>query len=173
VAPVQLVRAVGDDQAERLLARAAHEERDEVARRPGGPVQVLDREQHGAGAAEALEQREYRLEQPALAGARLVVGARAGPTELGQQLRERVARTRRQRVPPALALGRERARGSSSAPRPTNLAELTRRDTARIVAYVPPARPPTASTNPGPPDSPYWPHGAAARRSRCDCSDER
>jgi hypothetical protein len=110
VAPVQLVRAVGDDQAERLLARAAHEERDEVARRPVGPVQVLDREQHGAGAAEALEQREHRLERPALAGARLVVGARAGRTELGQQLRERVARTRRQRVPPALALGRERAR---------------------------------------------------------------
>ena len=51
VAPVQLVGAVGDDEAERLLARAAHEERDEVARRAVGPVQVLDREQHRPGAA--------------------------------------------------------------------------------------------------------------------------
>ena len=96
VAPVQLVGSVRHDQAERLLARAAHEERDEVARRAVGPVDVLERQQHRAGAAEPLEQREQRLEQAALARARLLVGARADATQLGQQLGERVARARRQ-----------------------------------------------------------------------------
>ena len=107
VAPVQLVGAVGDDEAERLLARAAHEERDEVARRAVGPVEVLDRQQHRPGAAEPLEQREHRLEQAALAGARLLVGARAGAAQLGQQLGERVAGGDRQRLG---LLGREAAR---------------------------------------------------------------
>jgi hypothetical protein len=38
-------------------------------------VQILDREQDRAGAAQQLEQREQALEQAALAGARLLVVA--------------------------------------------------------------------------------------------------
>ena len=129
MAPVQLVGAIGDDEAERLLARAAHEEGDEVARRAVGPVQVLDREQHRAGAPETLEQREQRLEQPALAGAGLLVGARPGPAELRQQLRERVARRRGQGFGPLCALGGEAAgerpqRGDQRCVRDLRAAEL-------------------------------------------------
>ena len=107
MAPVQLVGAIRDDQAQRLLARAAHEERDEVARRAVRPVQVLDRQQHRARAPEPVEQREQRLEQPALARARLLVGAGADAAELGQQLGEGVAGRRRQCLG---LLGREPAR---------------------------------------------------------------
>jgi hypothetical protein len=62
VAAVQLVGAVGDDEAERLRARAAHEEGQEVARRRVGPVQVLEHEDDRPLAAEPLEQRQQRLE---------------------------------------------------------------------------------------------------------------
>ena len=110
VAPVQLVGAVGDDEAERLLARAAHEEREEVARRAVGPVDVLERQQHRAGASELLEQRQHRLEQAALAGARLLVGACADAAQLGQQVGERVARARRE------LLGRVRAHPARERP---------------------------------------------------------
>ena len=47
VAAVQLVGAVGGEQEERLRARAADEEDEEVARRGVGPVQVLDHERDG------------------------------------------------------------------------------------------------------------------------------
>ena len=93
VAAVQLVGAVGDDQAQRLLARAAHEEGEEVARGGVRPVDVLEQEQDRRVAPEPLEQRQQRLEEPALARAVLLVGGLAGrgAAELRQQLPQRVA----------------------------------------------------------------------------------
>ena len=64
VAAVQLVGAVGGEQEERLGARVADEEDEEVARGGVGPVQVLDHQRDGA---EAVQQREQRLEHLRLA----------------------------------------------------------------------------------------------------------
>jgi len=67
VAAVQLVGAVGDDQAERLGARAAHEEDEEVARGGIRPVQVLEHERDRLLAAEPIEQGQKPLEDVGLA----------------------------------------------------------------------------------------------------------
>ena len=97
MAAVQLVRAVGDDERERLVARAAHEEGEEVARRLVGPVQVLEHEHDGLDAAQALDQREQRLEHARLVGA-VAFGSGARRAELRHQLGERRARGRRERL---------------------------------------------------------------------------
>ena len=66
VAAVQLVGPVGGEQRQRLRARAAHEEDEEVARRGVGPVQVLEHERDRALAAEPLDQPQQGLEQARL-----------------------------------------------------------------------------------------------------------
>ena len=94
VAAVQLVGAVGRDHEHPLDGQAAREERERLARRPVGPVQVLDHEQHRALAPERVEQRQQALEQPRLAALRAV---RPGSGDPGQQRRHGGADRLRQR----------------------------------------------------------------------------
>ena len=100
MAPVQLVGAVGDHERQRLRARVAHEEGEEVARGLVGPVQVLEHEHDGPDAAEPLDQGEQGLEHARLVAAVAVGrGDRARRArELGHQLRERGARGLREAV---------------------------------------------------------------------------
>ena len=98
MAPVQLVGAVGDDQRQRLRARAAHEEGQEVARGLVGPVQVLEHQHDGLDAAEPLDQRQQRLEHARLVAAVAVLRGGVRRAELRHQLRERGARGGRQPV---------------------------------------------------------------------------
>ena len=51
VAPVELVGAVGEDEHDRHVAEVADEEAEQVARRPVGPVEVLDDERDAAPSA--------------------------------------------------------------------------------------------------------------------------
>ena len=87
VAAVHLVRAVGADREHPLGAHGPRHEGEEGARGAVGPVDVLEQQQHRLLAAEALQQREQRLEEPALRRARALVGARrrTARAELGQQ----------------------------------------------------------------------------------------
>ena len=92
MAAVQLVAAVGADHEDVLAAQRAGEEDEEVARRAVGPVEVLDDEDGGVVAAEAVEQGEQRLEEPRLRGDLADVGGRRlRAAELGQELGEVVA----------------------------------------------------------------------------------
>ena len=68
VAAMQLVGPVGGHHQQALRGEAAGEERQERARGAIGPVDVLDREDQGLLATERVEQRQQRLEQPALSG---------------------------------------------------------------------------------------------------------
>ena len=97
VAAVQLVGAVGDDEAQRLGVGAAHEEGEEVARRGVGPVGVLEHEHDRPALAEPVDERQQRLEQARLVAA-LALGRGSSPlvAQLGQQLGERGARLRAQ-----------------------------------------------------------------------------
>ena len=123
VAAVQLVGAVGEDDEDGLAAEAAGEEGEERARRAVGPVDVLEREDDRTVLAEALEQREERLEEPALGRAALVVGAtqaagvssrRASSGMQRRQLRARrgaqLVEDRRRRCARAAAARRRAAR---------------------------------------------------------------
>ena len=83
VAAVQLVGAVGREHEERLGACVADEEDEEVARGGVGPVEVLD---HQRERAEAVEQREQRLEHLRLA------------RRVGNRLAERPQRVDERRV---------------------------------------------------------------------------
>ena len=89
-------------------------------------MDVLEQQQHGRVAAEPLEQRQQRLEQPALAGAVLLVGGLAGrrAAELGQELAERVARRRRAGRPRAR---RRRARSGAARRRAARRGSARRR----------------------------------------------
>ena len=84
MAAVQLVGAVGGEQQDALLAGVAHEEGQEVARRPVGPVDVLEDEHERLRLGQAPQQREQQLEHAPLRGRRL----RGGGVELGEQRRE-------------------------------------------------------------------------------------
>ena len=85
VAAVQLVGAVGGDHQHALGPQAAGEEDEEGAGRAVGPVDVLEHERERLLAAEQVEQREQRLEQPRLAlRRRLPLGPRLA-AELGEQ----------------------------------------------------------------------------------------
>ncbi len=89
VAAVQLVGAVGPEQQDALGAEVAGEEGDELAGRAVGPVEVVEDEDDGLVAAEALEQPEQQLEQPPCGRCR--PAARSGgrrDAELGQQPRQ-------------------------------------------------------------------------------------
>src|SRR5581483_2019014 len=66
VAAVELVGAIGAEHHQRGLAQVAGEEDEEVPRRAVSPVQVLEDEDDGARAGEALERAEERLEGAAL-----------------------------------------------------------------------------------------------------------
>jgi hypothetical protein len=81
---MQLVRPVAGHDEHALVAQAAREEREEAARRTVGPVDVLDREQQRALLAEALDERQQRLEQTSL---RVVVVA-AGVARLPEGRKE-------------------------------------------------------------------------------------
>ena len=106
VAAVQLVGAVGHEQAQRLGAGAADEEDEEVARGGIGPVQVLEHERDGLVAAEPLDQRQQGLEQPRLTGGLGVIGP------CGTQGSARPAR----RACPRAARGRSRTRPARARP---------------------------------------------------------
>ena len=108
VAAVQLVGAVGRDHEHALGPQAAGEEDEEGARRAVGPVDVLEHERERLLAAEVVEQREQRLEQPRLALRRLaaVLRLRAELREQGGELR---ARAGGQLVEHGVAVARERA----------------------------------------------------------------
>ncbi len=83
VAAVQLVRAVGRDQHEPLAPRGAQQEREEVAGRAVGPVEVLDDEHERRLVGHAPEQRQQHLEQARLGELRVAGGG--GHPGLGQQ----------------------------------------------------------------------------------------
>ena len=87
VAAVHLVRAVGADGEHALGAHGPRDEGEEGPRGAVGPVDVLEQQQHRLLAAEALQQREQRLEETALRRARALVGPRrrTARAELGQQ----------------------------------------------------------------------------------------
>ena len=150
VTAVQLVGAVGDDERQRLRARAAHEEGEEVARRLVGPVEVLEHEHDGLDAAEPLDQRQQRLEH-----ARLV-----------RALARAVDPSRRANSGISSASAAREAGGSASArsePHSTSSRAIGR----------------SASTSgaygiAAPPSSRQWPTNtrAPARRARLDLGDE-
>ena len=86
VAAVQLVRPVGHEEHDAGVAQVPDEEREQVAGRPVGPVQVLDDEEDRRPFGEPLQQREDVLEQRPLGrahverpGGRCDGGLRLGP----------------------------------------------------------------------------------------------
>jgi hypothetical protein len=112
VAAVQLVGAVGGHDERALGAQAVREEGQERARRRVGPVEVLDGQQDGAVASEALEQRQERFEDARL-GRRVAVvrGHRRGRRELGQEAREPGPGGRAELVEHGVAVAREGSQG--------------------------------------------------------------
>ena len=108
VASVQLVGAVGGDDEHPLGPQAAREEDEERARRAVGPVDVLEHERERLLAAQQVEQRQQRLEQPRLALRRLAGRARLA-AELGEQRRELGAGAGGELVENRVALAREPA----------------------------------------------------------------
>ena len=93
MAPVQLVAAIGGDQQQRLAAQVADQEREQVAGRAVGPVQVLDGDDQRRELAQPRERAEQQLEQPPLLrrpapcpqapsspGCRCASAGRAGPS---------------------------------------------------------------------------------------------
>ena len=104
--PVQLVGAVAERDQHALVGEVAPEEGEEVAGRAVGPVDVLDDQDDGRVAAEAVDRRQQRLEEPRLGlavglVALLVAGGRSvgvvgGVVQARQQRRQLVARGGRQ-----------------------------------------------------------------------------
>ena len=101
VTAVQLVGAVAERDQHALVGEVAPQEREEVARRAVGPVDVLDDQDDRGVAAEAVDRRQQRLEEPRLrlavgfaalmiACGRAAVAARV--VQAGQQRRQLVAR---------------------------------------------------------------------------------
>jgi hypothetical protein len=114
VAAVQLVGAVGDDEAQRLGVGAADQEGEEVARRGVGPVGVLEHERDGGALPQAVDERQQRLEQARLVAALALADDRGrAVAQLRQQLGQCGARLRAQavgEVDPALGeVARDRA----------------------------------------------------------------
>ena len=93
MAAVQLVRPVGRHHQHALAAQRRSQVDEERPRGAVGPVQVLDRQQQPVLAREQLQQLQQTVEQPRLRGG-LVVRARLGAPEAGQDLRERGPRGR-------------------------------------------------------------------------------
>ena len=62
----EVVRAIGREQENSLVAKVVGEEDDQVERRRVRPVQILQHEQHGCGGRALGEQRERLLEDPQL-----------------------------------------------------------------------------------------------------------
>ena len=79
MAPVKLVRAVGEEQHHRRIPEIPDEEAEQVARRAVRPVEVLDDEQDRRAPGQALEHTQQELEEPALRRER--IHARAGAVE--------------------------------------------------------------------------------------------
>jgi hypothetical protein len=114
MAAVQLVGAVREDHEHGLAAEAPGEEGQERAGRTVGPVDVLQRKDDRTALAEALEQREQRLEEPALGRAALIVadrlrGSVAAGGELGDERRQLGAGRRAEPVEHRIAGAGERA----------------------------------------------------------------
>ena len=91
MAAVELVRAVGGDDEQRLVAERGGEEAQEGARRRVGPVEVLDDQQQRLLAREPVQHGQQRLEDARLlarAHALLAGGRDAGEErgQLGQHL---------------------------------------------------------------------------------------
>jgi hypothetical protein len=125
---VQLVHAVRAEEQHPLAAQAARHECDEGAGRRIGPVQVLEREQHGRLGAEAVEQREDGLEEAGLRRA-LVAGGRHRRSigQAGKQPRQLGPCAGVERVEHGVALTHERAqRGDERRVRQLALAQLDR-----------------------------------------------
>ncbi len=149
MAPVQLVGPVGRDDEDRLGGERGREEAQERARRGVGPVQVLDHEQHGRAARQAVEHRQQRLED-----ARLVAGA-ADTVRAPRRARAAGSRARhgcRPAAPPAP--GRRRA--------PAGAARL------RAAHRPAPPRPVRRSPRSAPVSRPR-PRAPAARPPACSC----
>ena len=125
VAAVQLVGPVGDDDEDALAGQAARQERQRLARRAVGPVQVLDHQQHRALASERVEERQQALEHPRLAallGGRLRIGRRrAEPGSSGATARAAARSARRRRC----------ARAAAAPPRAAGRAARSRRRSRR------------------------------------------
>jgi hypothetical protein len=90
VAAGQLVGPVGGDDQDPLACHAASQERQRLAGRAVGPVEILDHQHHRALLPEGVEQRQQALEQPRLASL-------AGDRVPGQQRRHALAHRRGQR----------------------------------------------------------------------------
>ena len=86
VAAVQLVGAVRGDEQHALVARVAHEEGQEVARRAVGPMDVLEDEHQRPRLGQASQEGEQELEHAPLRERAL--GAGLGCVELGEQRRQ-------------------------------------------------------------------------------------
>ena len=63
MAAVQLVGAEADDHQHAIGVQRAHEQGDEVERRPIRPVQILDHEHERAVGSEPLDHAQDQLEQ--------------------------------------------------------------------------------------------------------------
>ena len=83
---MQLVAAVGRHEHDRLLAQAADQVREQVARGAIGPVEVLDRDDGRPELAEAAEHRQHQLEPAGLVLRRGRVQDRARRPEHGVEL---------------------------------------------------------------------------------------
>ena len=110
VAAVQLVDAVREDREHALAAERAREEGDERPRGRVGPVEVLEREDDGRVRADAVEQREDRLEQAALRGPVGAVVRRRRAGQPGEEPGELGAVARMERVEGGMAVAGERAK---------------------------------------------------------------
>ena len=69
VAPVELVRAVGEQEHHRRIAKVSHEESEQVARRAIRPMEVLDDEYDWRPGGQPLQEPQEQFEQPTLSGA--------------------------------------------------------------------------------------------------------
>ena len=74
-ARIDLVGPDGGDDQHPLVSKVAHQERQEIARRLVGPLEVLDHEEHGAESGDPFEDPEDELEQADLGES--LVGRRA------------------------------------------------------------------------------------------------
>ena len=142
MAAVQLVGPVRRDDEHALGPQAAGEERQERARRAVGPVDVLDPEDERLLLAEAVEQREQRLEQLRLG-------------ELGAGRRARAVPQLREQRPELPARGRP-----DSSSRTGSRSRASPRRTPTIGAYG----------SSSPPSSTQSPHSTRAPRSRASAA---
>ena len=90
MAPVEVVRAIGEDQRDRRVAQVADQEAEEVAGRAVGPVEILDDDDHRRDPGQPVQDAEQQFEQAALGGPGVEAGlgaVRRG-TEVGDEPRE-------------------------------------------------------------------------------------